>query len=592
MRSLLRVPDGDNPTSPGLSPYARRVLHISSLLAIGTLDAEGRPWTTLLGGEPGFARSLGQSIIVVKTLVDRKFDPVIGILLGDKKDGEVHEEKGDGRLVSALGIHLATRGRVKLSGKMVTGALRYHTREADADESGAAEVQLVFAIQQSLGNCPKYLNQKQIVQSLPEPLLLSDTLPLPEPALRLLAKADMFFLSSSNHESNMGTNHRGGQPGFVRVAKNNAFESVLVYPELSGNRLYQTLGNLYTTPQAGLIFPDFDSGDALYLTTTTEIVLGKEAPTVLPRSNLVVKLHVLAARFVKNSLSFRGDNLERSPYNPPVRYLPAEKAIADAQTNNSKVVYAKFLARDRLAPTIARFRFSISDPEASGRWTPGQYVALAFEDELSVGYSHMRDDDPKSLNDDLVRTFTVSSSPGELPEDEFEITIRNVGTVTNFLFRQNVRSGLEVPLKGFGGSFTIQQGPKGMVPFVAGGIGITPLLAQLHTLDLARVQLFWTINVHDIGLVIDTIERCPELGPSTRIFISRLSEQSPPESNLQIQMLEVYGVHIATRRMVASDVEGHQDGSSIWYLCTGGTLRESLLAWLPGKTTVYEDFDY
>lgn len=151
MRSLLRVPDGDNPTSPGLSPYARRVLHISSLLAIGTLDAEGRPWTTLLGGEPGFARSLGQSIIVVKTLVDRKFDPVIGILLGDKKDGEVHEEKGDGRLVSALGIHLATRGRVKLSGKMVTGALRYHTREADADESGAAEVQLVFAIQQSLG---------------------------------------------------------------------------------------------------------------------------------------------------------------------------------------------------------------------------------------------------------------------------------------------------------------------------------------------------------------------------------------------------------------------------------------------------------
>lgn len=153
MRSLLHVPDGDNPTSPGLSPYARRLLHISSLLAIGTLDAEGRPWTTLLGGEPGFVRSLGQSIIGVKTLVDRKFDPVIRLLLGNKQDGDVHEEKGDGRLVSALGIHLATRERVKLSGKMVAGALGHHgpTSETDADESSVAEVQVVFAVQQSLG---------------------------------------------------------------------------------------------------------------------------------------------------------------------------------------------------------------------------------------------------------------------------------------------------------------------------------------------------------------------------------------------------------------------------------------------------------
>ncbi len=97
--------------------------------------------------------SLGQSIIRIKTLINRKFDPVIGLLLGDKKDGEVHEENWDGRLVSALAIHLATRDRVKLSGKMIAGALGHHgwASEADDDDSGAAEAQLVFAIQQSLG---------------------------------------------------------------------------------------------------------------------------------------------------------------------------------------------------------------------------------------------------------------------------------------------------------------------------------------------------------------------------------------------------------------------------------------------------------
>lgn len=153
MRSLLHVPDGDNPTSPGLSPYAKSLLHISSLLAVGTIDAEGRPWTTLLGGEPGFARSLGQSIVGVKTFVDQTYDPVIKILLGDKQDGEAHEENGCGRLISALAIHLETRDRVKLSGKMVAGALGYHgpTSESDEDRSGATEVQLVFAIEQSLG---------------------------------------------------------------------------------------------------------------------------------------------------------------------------------------------------------------------------------------------------------------------------------------------------------------------------------------------------------------------------------------------------------------------------------------------------------
>ena len=41
--------------------------------------------------------------------------------------------------------------------------------------------------------------------------------------------------------------NRGGSPGFVHVAKNDASEAVLVYFELSGYRLYHALGNLYTT---------------------------------------------------------------------------------------------------------------------------------------------------------------------------------------------------------------------------------------------------------------------------------------------------------------------------------------------------------
>ena len=143
LRSLLHVPDGDNPTSPGLSLYARHLVCTSSLLAIGTLDAEGHPWTTLLGGEPGFARSLGKSLVGIKASVDQRYDPVIELLLGNDHGGEVHEEKGDARFVSALGIHLETRDRVKISGLMVAGALGHH--------GSTSEAELVFAVQQSLG---------------------------------------------------------------------------------------------------------------------------------------------------------------------------------------------------------------------------------------------------------------------------------------------------------------------------------------------------------------------------------------------------------------------------------------------------------
>lgn len=81
-----------------------------------------------------------------------------------------------------------------------------------------------------------------------------------------MTNSDLFFMSSSHHDSDMDTNHRGGPQGFVRVLSNDEDGLTFIYPEYSGNRLYQTLGNLVETPQAGFVFPDFSTGDVLYLT--------------------------------------------------------------------------------------------------------------------------------------------------------------------------------------------------------------------------------------------------------------------------------------------------------------------------------------
>ena len=585
MHRLTKVDTRENPNSPFLTPRAASQLQRFPLLALGTLDKQGRPWATVWGGEVPLAQQVGQSIIGIRTMVDKKTDPVIEILYGGKDDGEVVKEEGAGRMVSGLSIHLEERNRVKLYGRMIAGALSA-VGEDGGDSIG--QVQLVVKIEQSLANCPKYLNCKRIYPSLPQPKLVSDSPQLPQEGLDLLASADMFFISSADRDEDMDMNHRGGPPGFVRVESNDEKGAVLVWPEYSGNNLYQTLGNLQAFPHAGLVVPDFNTGDVLYMTGDTEVFIGKNAPAVLPHSTIAIRFTVSGARFVEKGLPFKGETLERSPYNPTVRYLTSEKADTSGEENS---VMAKLIKKERLTPTIFRVRFAISDPVAVGTWKPGQYAALSFYDEMYMGYSHMRDDDPKSLNDDFLRTFTISSHHGEgLHGEEFEMTVRNVGNVTSFLSRQTGRSNLEVPLRGFGGDFVIQPKESGLIPFVAGGIGITPLLSQLPDLDLARVRLFWTLGTRDIGFVHDTFKRFSSLPKSTALFLTGDASAVPDQDKTKYEEVLASGAEVVMRRIQAEDLRKLDVDD--WYLCAAPKLRASILEWLPGKKTVYENFDY
>ncbi|KAF2239606.1 oxidoreductase FAD/NAD(P)-binding protein [Viridothelium virens] len=595
---LLHVYDMDNPTLSSLAPRAGYRLQNDPLLAIGTVDAQSRPWTSVWGGKAGFARPIAQDIIGVKTVVDGKFDPVVEALVGGpgRIGGQIVREEGKGRMVSGLSMHLDQRHRWKLYGRMVAGALRKGLNaeenpeevEAAGEEGGVGEVQLVVHVEQSLGNCPKYLNRKSITASTPSPKLVSSGSMLTHEARNLISKADLFFLSSSNADEDMDTNHRGGPPGFVRILDDKSSGTVLVWPEYSGNRLYQSLGNLLTTPKAGITFPDFETGDALYVTGDTEILTGKDASSLMPRSNLLVKLVITDSRLVKESLPFRGEPIERSPYNPNVRPLVTESNTA-ASLQNESASTATLISQTSLTPTISQFRFSMTNPAA---YTSGQWVAMDFSEELGMGYSHMRDDDPRSLNDDFVRTFTVSSPPpppqGE-KHDEFDITIRRVGPVTDFLFGQE-RPGLEVPLKGFGGDFSIQppQEADEVIPFVAGGVGITPLLAQMEETDIQRIRLFWTLQNTDANIVVDTLEKHSHIAPRTTVF---LTGQSATGQEDEVQKIGKLGAKCLARRMRKEDLDV-KEPNPVWYLCTGPGLRNRLLEWLQGKKVVHEDFNF
>lgn len=588
MHRITKVPKNDNPNNSFLSPRAAQQIQRFPLMALGTLDEQDRPWCTIWGGEAPFAQPVGKSVIGIRTMVDSKYDPVVQAIYQGRDDGEVIKEEGQGRMISGLSIHLEERNRVKLFGRMVAAALSGMGEE----ESGVGQVQLVVKIEQSLGNCPKYLNCKRISSMVPEPKLIHEGVKLSVAGVELLAKADMFFISSMHAHEDMDLNHRGGPPGFVRIESNEDAGAVLVWPEYSGNNLYQTLGNLQTDPKAGLVVPNCETGDVLYLTGETEVIVGKEASKILSHSSLAVRFKVKGGRFVEKGLPFRGETTERSPYNPRIRYLKSEKedAVKEAEDNT---IMAKLIRKEKLTPTIFSYRFAISDPVAVDTWKPGQYVTLSFYDELYMGYSHMRDDDPQSINDDLLRTFTISSHHGEgLHGEEFELIVRKLGRVTDHMSWLNERSGFEVPLKGFGGNFRIEQRPYGITPFVAAGVGITPLLGQLPDLDIERVHLFWSVGVKDIGLVQHVLKRNPALGPSTSLFLTGDTTSLKGDDHKLLEEVQSLCAKCEMRRLQADDLLAFSEGIEEWYLCTTPALRKQLQDWLPRKTLVYETFDY
>lgn len=595
MAKAMRVPTMDNPTVPTLSPQLANHARIAPMIAIGTLDKQGRPWTTLWGGEKGISQPIAQGILGIRTPVAGQHDPIVEELVGKEGDGTVVREQGTGRMVSGLTIDLETRKRTKLYGRMVAGALSSREDEATDTHQHIAEVQLVLKIEQSLGNCPKYLNKKRVEPAVSDPVLVSEDAQLPQRALDLLSKADLFFLSSANGDQDMDTNHRGGPAGFVRVVSNDPSGAVLCYPEYSGNRLYQTLGNLKVNPVLGICVPDFDTGDMLYLTGTTEILIGEEAAKLLPRSNLAVKIKVTAARYVATALPFRGIAGETSPYNPTVRYLSSEKQPSSAATSSAAPAQAKLLRQTSLTPTISRFTFALSNATTH---KAGQYVTLDFGSRLDIGYSHMRDDDPRSLNDDFVRTFTVSSPPGQPPnpvrrlkDDEFEITVRRVGAVTKELFKhrgseQGDRMDLEVGVKGFGGEFEVRQDGDETVAFIAAGVGITPLLPCLQTLDLRRLLLLWTVRMEDLGLVEDVLSTCPELAERLTLFVTNAADGDGPKLTSTD-----FKVDIRQRRLSKGDIDCGERLQK-YYLCTGTPMRKQLMDWLSEKELIFEDFNF
>ena len=216
---------------------------------VGSADATGKLWASVLFGEPGFVRSPTATSLVVSTPA-LPGDPLVDNL-------RVAAPLG------VLGIELPTRRRNRANGRVALV-------ETDRFE---------LTVEQSFGNCPKYIQARAgtfvAARSAAEPT--HEGAALSENAHGLLQRSDTTFIATSSRQPAQGgaegidVSHRGGRPGFIRVdTESNG--TVLTMPDFSGNFMFQTFGNLELEPRAGLLAFDFESGDVLSLTGSARVL--------------------------------------------------------------------------------------------------------------------------------------------------------------------------------------------------------------------------------------------------------------------------------------------------------------------------------
>ena len=247
---------------------------------IATLDAKGWPVATVLNGPPGFISTVDNAHLRINA--PRREDcPALSSL-------------ACGQVLGALGLDFTNRRRNRVNGVI----------------SRMDKNRLEIKVQQSFGNCPKYIQRRQIfaAERHPEPIVHLSA--LDDAACEMIKAADTFFVATHASGENGGADisHRGGKPGFAKRVGD-----TLWIPDFSGNRYMNTLGNMLAEPRAALLFMDFDSGDVLHLQGTTEINWQGNLRHGLEGAERYWCLHISTAWRFPALLPWRGTDIDYSP---------------------------------------------------------------------------------------------------------------------------------------------------------------------------------------------------------------------------------------------------------------------------------------
>jgi ferredoxin-NADP reductase/predicted pyridoxine 5'-phosphate oxidase superfamily flavin-nucleotide-binding protein len=470
---------------------------------IGAIDTQGRPWASILMGRPGFVDAPDANTLKINTR----------LAFGDPLDGYLK----NGTDVGLLGIEYYSRRRNRLSGRI-----------AEIDDQS-----ITLKINQTFGNCPQYIQSRDYellpeIDAIGQPLATMNFHHLGKRAQEIIRAADNFYIathySENQDDANQGADvsHRGGKPGFIRIEN----DRTLTFPDFAGNNHFNTIGNIFVNPRAGLLFIDFDVGDLLYLTCTAEIIWDSEETRAFVGAERFIRLTLDEGVLIEKAVPIRWDFRD---YSPSLGFTGSweevDEKVASAKDGNKFRDY-RVTRVDRESDIITSFYLQPEDDIKIPCHVAGQFLPIEIQ---SPG-----------TEEPIRRTYTISNAPNG---EYYRLSIKREPSATPDLppgvssnyFHDNVACGSTIRALSPRGKFTLDESSTRPVVLISGGVGVTPMISMLEQLcsdseGCGCTRPVWFIhgatntNVHAFG---DHVKRLGQEFPclTTHIRYSNPSAQ-------------------------------------------------------------------
>jgi ferredoxin-NADP reductase/predicted pyridoxine 5'-phosphate oxidase superfamily flavin-nucleotide-binding protein len=408
---------------------------------VGHADTSGWPWASILFNEPGFIQSPDATTLDLHAL------PLGGDPLGDALHTNTR--------LGLLGIELPTRRRNRLA----------------AHITQVSDQRIRLAVDQSFGNCPQYIQMRDLERVEPgsmPPASVEEFVKLDSRARALIENSDTFFVASAVNQvsgdasEGADVSHRGGRPGFVRV--DNA--TTLTIPDYHGNNHYNTLGNFIENPRAGLLFLDFEKGNLLTLTGTVDIDWDAAEAEYFEGAQRLWKFHLDHGRWINHALPLRWKLDEYSPNSLLSGTWEEAAKLREIDTRRNQ--WSNYKVTKVVAESSVIKSFYLQPQgQPTPRFKPGQFLTVKTP----------------VAGRDTIRTYTVSSAPADPTlrisvKRESSTDSAHVDGVFSSFIHEHLSVGDTIQAKAPCGTFTFDAAAQRPAVFLAGGIGITPMVAM------------------------------------------------------------------------------------------------------------------
>ena len=222
-------------------PGAIRFVKKQPLIVVSSIDQQENIWVSMVIGQSGFITAEPDALnISVSKIFRVDADPL-------------WQNLNDTSHIGILIIDLRSRARLRVNGRVAF----------------STDQPLRVEVEQAYPNCPQYIQRRNfrgVSDSEPESTSASGCR-LTVAQQRWAAEADTLFVGSAHSTKGVDASHRGGNPGFVQVLNSTR----LRIPDYAGNGMFNTLGNFFVNPRAGIVIPDFQNGHVLQLTGRVEV---------------------------------------------------------------------------------------------------------------------------------------------------------------------------------------------------------------------------------------------------------------------------------------------------------------------------------